>query len=181
MSPVQSAPGHVWGKLGLATLLVVLAAGGLGRAAGFHGLLFALGMQVLLMWWALYLLAVTSPALRGPRFTVQAWEAPLYRRLGAPAFGSVLRVVGWERLRRDSRGFSGTRTSLTRLDRATREAEYSHLLLALICLGIAAGALLMRAPDTAGWVLLTAVPTHLYPVMLQRTLRWRLQKLGLRN
>lgn len=168
-------------KLGSAALAVALAAWGLGRAAGVHTLLFALGVQVLLMWWALYLLALTRPVLRGPFFTVGGWEVPLYRRLGAPVFANILRWLGWERLRRDARGFGGTRASLARLDHATREAEYSHLLLALICLGLAVGALRLRAADTAGWLLLTTVPTHLYPVMLQRSLRWRLQQIGIKD
>nr|WP_244977121.1 hypothetical protein [Deinococcus humi] len=133
------------------------------------------------MWWALALLAVTRPPLRGAFFTVNGWEVCLYQRLGAPAFGTLLRRVGWERLRRDARGFSGTRASLARLDHATREAEYSHLLLALVCAGIALGALSLHAADTAGWLMLTAIPTHLYPVMLQRSLRWRLQRLGIRG
>ncbi|QLG13138.1 hypothetical protein HLB42_19665 (plasmid) [Deinococcus sp. D7000] len=171
----------LWTKPGLAALLVTLAAWGLGHVTGFHGLSFALGVQVLLMWWALYLLAVTKPALREGFFTVKSWEAPLYRRLGASAFDTLLRLVGWERLRRGARGFSGTRASLARLDRATREAEYSHLLLALICLGLAVGAFLLRAADAGGWLLLTAVPVHLYPVMVQRSLRWRLQQLGVRG
>ncbi len=168
-------------KLGGAALLVALAAWGLGGVTGFHTLLFVLGVQVLLMWWALYLLALTRPVLRAEFFTVSDWESPLYRRLGAPAFASILRWVGWDRLRENARGFGGTRTSLARLDHATREAEYSHLLLALICLGLAVGALRLCAADTAGWLLLTTIPTHLYPVMLQRSLRWRLQQLGIRG
>ncbi|QFP75322.1 hypothetical protein [Deinococcus sp. AJ005] len=168
-------------KLGGAALLVVLTAWGLSRVTGFHTLLFALGVQVLLMWWALYLLALTRPMLRGSFFTVGDWEVPFYKRLGAPVFANLLRWVGWERLRRDARGFGGTRASLARLDHATREAEYSHLLLALICLGLAVGALRLRAADTAGWLLLTTIPTHLYPVMLQRSLRWRLQRIGIKD
>ncbi|CAM3740987.1 hypothetical protein DEFR109230_10515 [Deinococcus frigens] len=162
-------------------LLVALAAWGLGRVAGFHTLLFALGVQILLMWWALALLARTKPALRGAFFIVRPWEAPLYQRLGASIFANILRLVGWERLRWGARGFGGTRASLARLDHATREAEYSHLLLALICLGLAAGAFLLHAADTAGWLLFTTIPVHLYPVMLQRSLRWRLQRLGIRE
>ena len=172
---------RIWAYLGLAAVLVALAAWGLGTVTGYHNLLFALGMQVLLMWWALALLALTRPTLRGAFFTVNGWEVRLYQRLGAPAFGTLLRRVGWERLRRDARGFAGTRASLARLDRATREAEYSHLLLVLICAGIALGALGLHAGDTASWLMLTAIPAHLYPVMLQRNLRWRLQRLGLRG
>lgn len=181
MTVARPARPDAWAKLGLAALLVALAAWGVGQWTGFHGLPFALALQVLLMWWGLYLLALTEPVLRGAFFTVQVWEAPLYRGLGASAFGRLLRWVGWERLRRGARGFGGTRASLARLDHATREAEYSHLLLALICLGLAAGALALRAPDTAGWLLLTTLFAHLYPVMLQRTLRWRLQELGVRG
>ncbi|GGL98320.1 glycosyl-4,4'-diaponeurosporenoate acyltransferase CrtO family protein [Deinococcus aerophilus] len=168
-----------WGRVALAALPLVGAAWVWGRVMGIHHLGFVLGLQVLLMWWALYLLHTARPGLRGGWFHVHGWEDALYQRLGVRAFGTLLRTVGWERVRQRARGFDGTRASLRRLEHSTREAEYSHLLLALVCVALSGGFAGWGAPDTAGWLLLTTVPVHLYPALLQRSVRGRLQRAGI--
>lgn len=164
----------LWPLLSLLSLL------SLGRWAqvrlAWHGPLLAVAWQVTLMWWALFVLWAVPLPLRADWFRVRAWEAPLYRRLGVHGFMLLLRAAGWERVRRGARGFTGARASLPRLERTTREAEFSHVLLAAVNLTLPAVTGMTR--DTAAWVLLTAVACHVYPVMLQRTLRARLQQLA---
>jgi hypothetical protein len=186
--PPRGAHGHYAGAgaaltsraLGVVpTLLAVLALADWGqRRLGWHGLPLALGTQVLLMWWALYLLWAAPLTLRAGWFQVRPWEVPLYRRLGVYAYRGLLRVVGWERLRRQAQGFNGTRASLRHYERRTREAEFSHVVLGGITLGLALISDQRGQWDTAGWLLVTGLFFHTYPVMLQRTLRARLQRLG---
>lgn len=160
-------------------LLAVLALGdGAQRSLGWHGLPLALGVQVLLMWWALYLLWALPLPLRAGWFWVRPWEAPLYRRLGVYGYMRLLRAAGWERLRREAQGFGGTRATLRHYERRTREAEFSHVLLGGITLGLALLSGLRGQGDTAAWLLATGLFFHAYPVMLQRALRERLQRLG---
>ncbi|AZI44388.1 hypothetical protein EHF33_16035 [Deinococcus psychrotolerans] len=147
------------------------------RCLGWHGLPLALTVQVLLMWWALYLLWAMPLPLRVDWFRVRPWETPLYRRLGIYAYRDLLRVMGWERLRRQAQGFDGTRASLQPYERRTREAEFSHVLLSGVNLMLILISNLRGQVDTAGWLLATGLFLHVYPVMLQRTLRERLQRL----
>ncbi|GGL20150.1 glycosyl-4,4'-diaponeurosporenoate acyltransferase CrtO family protein [Deinococcus radiotolerans] len=165
----------------LPLLLTVLALGAWVQGLGGHGLLLAVGLQVLLMWWALYVLWAWPPPLRGAWFRVKAWEVPLYRRLGVYPYMALLRALGWERLRRQAQGFDGTRLTLGRYERFTREAEFSHALLGLVTLGLVGVTALRGQGDTAAWLLLTGVVCHGYPVMLQRTLRVRLERLMRRS
>lgn len=166
-----------WTRLALGLLGVLGLSLLTGRVTGYRTLPFAVVVQVLLMRWALALLRLTRPALRGEWFRVRAWEAPLYRAAGALRYRALLRRVGWERFRRDAQGFDGTRASLPAYERATREAEYSHLILGAMTAALVLFAALRRAAGTAGWLTLTGVVFHLYPVLLQRTLRARLQRL----
>lgn len=159
---------------GVALALAWLA----GRVLGVHGLPFVVVVQVLLMRWALVLLVSVRLTLEGGWFRVHAWEPPVYRALGVLRYMALLRAVGWERFRQAAQGYDGTRSSLPRYERATREAEYSHLLLALICAAVIGEAAVQRAWDTALWFLLTTLLLHVYPVLLQRTMRARLQRLG---
>lgn len=158
-------------------MVLVLAAWLAGRLIGVHGLPFVVLVQILLMRWALLLLQETRPALRNDWFRVRPWEPGTYRWFGIYGFMLLLRALGWERFRREAQGFDGTRKSLVRYERMTREAEYSHLLLLLICVVPLLTAIVLRAWDTAMWVMVSTVLLHAYPVMLQRTLRARLQRL----
>lgn len=86
-------------------------------------------------------------------------------------------MVGWERFRRQAQGFDGTRASLPHYEQATRRAEYTHVLLAALNLGLAASFWRGAQRDSAGWLLATGVFFHVYPVMLQRAVRARLGRL----
>jgi Glycosyl-4,4'-diaponeurosporenoate acyltransferase len=145
--------------------------------AGF-GLGMVLAAAWLLMRWALWALNRTRPALRGRWFRVAPWEPKVYRALGVYQYQTLLRVSGWERFRSEAQGFDGSRASLPRYERSTREAEASHGVLALLCTVLILCAWRLHARDTATWLLLTSVFCHFYPVLLQRTLRARLQRLG---
>ncbi|WP_102125990.1 hypothetical protein [Deinococcus planocerae] len=148
-----------------------------GRVVGFRGLPFALTAHVLLMRWALYVLRAVP--VRPPErwYRVRPWEPGLYRRLGVLGYRRLLRRVGWERFRRGATGFDGRRASLPAYERATREAEFSHLLLAGLGTGLVAGAVARRAWNAAGWLLGANLFFQVYPVMLQRTMRARLERL----
>nr|WP_281416336.1 hypothetical protein [Deinococcus aestuarii] len=97
------------------------------------------------MRWALYVLRAVS--LRPPErwYRVRPWEPGLYRRLGVLGYRRLRRRVGWERFRREATGFDGRQASLPAYERATREAEFSHLLLAGLGTGLVAGAVARRA------------------------------------
>ena len=168
-----------WLRVTLWAGVVVALAWLAGRVLGVHGLPFAVVVQVLLMRWALVLLASVRLTLEGGWFRVHTWEPPVYRALGVLRYMALLRAVGWERFRQAAQGYDGTRRSLPRYERATREAEYSHLLLAVLCAAVIATAAVQRAWDTALWSLLTTLLLHVYPVLLQRTMRARLQRLGI--
>ncbi|GAA4003617.1 hypothetical protein GCM10022631_13210 [Deinococcus rubellus] len=164
----------------MASLLAVLVLSDwMQQRLAWHGLLLALTVQVLLMWWALYLLWAMPLLLRADWFWVRPWEAPLYHRLGIYAYKSLLSAVGWERLRRQAQGFDGTRASLRPYERRTREAEFSHVLLGGVTLLLMLISSLRGQGDTAGWLVASGLFLHAYPVMLQRTLRERLQRLGI--
>lgn len=147
------------------------------RLLGLHHPLLVVLLQIALMRWALVLLHDTHPALTSRWFQVRDWEPGLYRSVGVYHYMNLLRLVGWERFRRAAQGFDGSRGSLRTFERMTREAEYSHLLLLLICAVLLLILAAVHAWDTSGWLLGTTMFFHLYPVMLQRTLRARLQGL----
>ncbi|UBV45438.1 hypothetical protein LAJ19_20135 (plasmid) [Deinococcus taeanensis] len=143
-------------------------------------------LPTLLLAWFIHLLLMASAAALLPRptpgvagllpFKVLREELHWYRRLGIRHFNRLLEFTRWNRVVRSMRRFGGTRGELWILAEETWRSELVHGWSALTALWTAL--LLGRLfPSLAGWLLLLSVPLHLYPIMLQRTLRGRIQQL----
>lgn len=111
-------------------------------------------------------------------FRVPAGERVLHRMLGVGNFGWLLERSGWNRrvvvpLRR----FDGTRAGLRSLERSALGGIIAHGACFAVHLLLAAAALFTGHPWGALWILLPGVVLHLYPVLLQRSIMLRLQRL----
>jgi hypothetical protein len=155
---------------------VVAVCWAVGAAFGFDTFVVAWTAHFTLMAWMAALVDAARPALRGGWYRVRPWEPRVYRLLGVGGYRRLLRAVGWERLNR--RPFDGTRASLAALDRATRSSEVAHLILAAIGAGLVVVAAAFRAWHAFGWLLALDVVLHVYPVLLQRTVRFRVSRLA---
>ncbi|MEU8615633.1 hypothetical protein AB0C29_47400, partial [Actinoplanes sp. NPDC048791] len=148
-----------------------------GTAFGYRGPAFAWVLHFLLMGWSSGVLDAARPRLTSSYFRVRDWEPAGYRRLGAWWYLRLLRAIGWERLMRGGRGFTGTRVSLAVLDRQTRSAECGHLVVAVVVTAVSVVAAAAGAWDAVAWLSGLTVLLHLFPVLLQRALRARIQRL----
>lgn len=173
---VQPAEAGACG-LGLDLLSIVGLAVFAGIGFGFGTLAWAWGLHLLLMLWMLAVEARVFLPYEGGWYRVRSWEPRLYRRLGVLGFMRLLRRVGWERANRQAKKFDGTRTSFSAYERGTRSSEFNHAVLGLVGFGLFGGAVALRAWDTAAWLLAVNMVLHVYPVMLQRTMRARIQGL----
>lgn len=111
-------------------------------------------------------------------FRVPAGERVFHRMLGVGNFASLLERSGWNRhvvvpLRR----FDGTRSGLRPLERSALGGIIAHGACFAVHLLLAAAALITGHPWGALWILLPGVGLHLYPVLLQRSIMLRLQRL----
>jgi hypothetical protein len=141
------------------------------------GFAFALVTHFLLMFWAVAVSAAWAPPLDHRWFVVQSWEPRSYRTMGAPLFERGLSAIGWNRLVEGTRAFDGSGAGLPALDEHTRRSELAHLVCFLVAVVVAAGAVWSRWWSGAAWLVGLGVVVHLYPVMLQRLLRGRIQSL----
>jgi hypothetical protein len=102
----------------------------------------------------------------------------LHRILGVGVFGWVLDVSGWNRhLAEPMRGFSGTRGGLPSLEQGVRAGAIAHGASFMVHIVLAGLAGFTGHLSGAWWILLSGVPAHLYPMLLQRSLTLRLQPL----
>jgi hypothetical protein len=152
-----------------------------GNAFGYRTLIFAWTLHFVLMAWISGVVDTAKPGLRGRWFWVREWESSVHRRLGAWWYMRFLHLVGWERLTRRGAVFTGTRASLAALDRQTRQSEFSHLIIAVLVTTVSAVAALAGAWDAAVWLSGLTLVLHVYPILLQRALRARIQRLQARR
>lgn len=142
---------------------------------GPTGFIFAWVAHFILMAWAA---AVLGPRMRVPDYAwlrVRDWEPRLYASLGVRLFGRLLDAIGWNRVIARERGFDGTRRGLAGLDQHTRRSEIGHIMCWLAAVTLAVGALGAGSWVGAWWLLGLGIPLHLYPMLLQRVLRARIQ------
>jgi len=178
--PPERGPVRWLGVLGV----VVGVAAGLvffERIAGFRSFLFAFELHFLLMFAASVIDTLLAPELDSPRFDVTPREVALYRRLGVLGFMRLLQRIGWTRALRDKKVFDGTRATLAQYERATRHGENNHTWLFLLVLAPLSWAAVHGWWDAVLWMGSMNVVFHLYPILLQRTQRARLQGLLLRR
>ena len=71
--------------------------------------------------------------------------------------------------------------SMVQFEAGTRLAERCHLVSLLLVLPSASYALMLGWTGFAVWILLPNIPLHLYPVLLQRYTRARLQRVRMRS
>ncbi len=165
----------------VALLVLVSAAAPVAcRAAaavlGVRGPAFAWVTSWTLMGWVAVAVRTARPPLRSPWFAVGEREARAHRRLGVRAYGRALRAISWEAVLAAQRPFDGTRASLVAAEHATREAELAHLVGGGASAAVVAGTAAAGAWRTAGWWATTALLLHAYPVLSQRLVRRRLQR-----
>ena len=163
------------GALGVCALGVALLAW-FARHCGVASPLFAFEFHFVGMACAVYMDKLLAPRLDGRRFEVSPGEVRVYRCLGALAFMRTLRAVGWEAALRVGNRFELKRATLCDYERATRQGENAHAILFVLTVVVAAATL---ASQTAAgpWLLGLGVVFHVYPVMMQRSQRARLQPL----
>ncbi|MDO4263240.1 MAG: hypothetical protein Q4C67_03505 [Deinococcus sp.] len=124
------------------------------------------------------------PDAAGPlRFTVSGHQGALYRVtlhrwLGVGAFGRLLERTGWNTLVRSARGYGGGRRGLPQLAEQTWRSELGHVWALLTALALSAVLLCLHQPEATFWLVALAAPLHLYPALLQRHVRARIQRLG---
>ena len=178
-APASPGRGQLWRWLGMTLgLFAVIGVAALtGMSFGFGTFAWAWLVHFLLMIWILALEAVASLPYEGRWYAVRAWEPPLYRRLGVMGFMRLLRRVGWEWANRGAKKFDGTRASLAAYERGTRSSEFNHAVLAAVGFVLVLGSVLLRAWEAAFWLLAVNLFLHVYPVMLQRTMRARVSGL----
>jgi len=146
-------------------------------AYGFRSFAFALLSNCLIVSWVALAGQFVSFVLGSRYYRIRPFEREghLYEKVGTGFFQMLVGRGPWTILNPTLR-FSGKVAQLAGLEKEMRKAEGGHLLAFIAVILATVFTAVQGWLDAAGWLLLFNVPFNLYPVMLQRCNRARIQR-----
>ena len=151
------------------------------NAFGFRSVTFALLANWLIVSWVALAGQFVSFVLGSSYYRIRPFEQEghLYEKVGTRLFQKLVGRGPWTILNPTLR-FSGKVAQLSDLEKEMHKAEAGHLL-AFLTVSLATVFAASRGwLDAVGWLLLFNIPFNLYPVMLQRRNRARIQRIQAR-
>ena len=123
-------------------------------------------------------------ALELPLFSSSYFESKrferkgrIYRWTGIQLFVAFLRLIGWERMWRKQSPVQNNGDALRKYAESTRGAEAIHAMAGLCIFALSVSIALRYSWSGTKWLLLVNAVVNLYPVMLQRYNRPRVERL----
>ncbi|SIR08913.1 glycosyl-4,4'-diaponeurosporenoate acyltransferase CrtO family protein [Pontibacter lucknowensis] len=166
----------------LSTFFILLFATGsilvVAYLLGVSSFSFAWVLNFLLMMGVSSLMQTFKPKLTAAYFDGKNWErnGRVYSWLGVNTFRKILVWVGWEKLHKAANPVKKDLQALKKLEYNTRQSEFGHLVIFFIVLASAAWVALYYGIKQSLWLMSLNVILNLYPILVQRYNRPRLQR-----
>jgi len=162
----------------VATLFLVAILVLLGLSTRFGPFVHAALVNLAVVGWAAFVLPLRGLPPFDEYYTLRAWERSgrVFHWLGVPLFRALVRrgPLSLPNRALPAAWHSG---DPARIESETRAAEGGHAIAFLIVVVLAIVSLVRGAQERAIWLAMLDVPMNLYPVLLQRDHRHRLQEL----
>ena len=139
---------------------------------------FSIALNFSLMMWVTILESQLKPSLASRYYYPYSFEkqGELYRILGIAWYRAILVKTGWEKLRQQHTPITKSLQNVLAYERASRVAEAGHMVVGIIVLGITGYVSTAYSVADARWLILFNILLNVYPVLLQRHIRPRLQR-----
>ncbi|MDO6390151.1 hypothetical protein Q4E40_08440 [Pontibacter sp. BT731] len=166
----------------LSTFLIFLFAvsmiAAIAYMQGFTSFTFAWVLNFMLMMGVSSIMQTFKPGLNAKYFDVKGWETDgkVYKWLGVHAFRKLLVWIGWEKLHKAVNPVKKDLQALNKLEYNTQQSEFGHLVIFFIVLAFFVGVALREGIGQSLWLIFLNVLLNLYPILVQRYNRPRLQR-----
>ena len=162
----------------IASLLLVALLVLLGLRTSTGPFVHAALVNLVVVAWAAFVLPLRGLPPFDEYYALRTWERSgrVFHWLGVPLFRAVVRR-GPLSLSNRALPAAWQSGDPERIERETRAAEGGHAIAFLIVLLLAIVSLVRAAPERAAWLVALDIPMNLYPVLLQRDHRHRLQEM----
>lgn len=162
----------------LISLFAVSMIAAIAYLQGFTSFTFAWVLNFMLMMGVSSVMQTFKPGLTSSYFDVKGWETDgkVYKWLGVHAFRKLLVWVGWEKLHKAVNPVKKDLQALSKLEYNTRQSEFGHLIILFIVLAFSVGVALHEGIGQSLWLIFLNALLNLYPILVQRYNRPRLQR-----
>jgi hypothetical protein len=139
---------------------------------------FAWALNFLLMACVINFTETLKGQLTSWYYNEQPWErgGKIYRSLGIDFYRKLLVWIGWEKLNKKSNPVEKNTEALIHLHNRTKKSELGHLLILIIVLGFNIFVAFKFGILKSLWLLILNILLNLYPVLLQRYNRPRIER-----
>jgi hypothetical protein len=143
-----------------------------------YSMAFAWALNFLLMIFVLFFTETLKSPLTSSYYNEKAWEqrGKVYERFGVNFFRKLLVWIGWEKLNKKAKPVQKNTEALTHLYYETKKSEINHLIILFIVLGFNVFVAIQFGVLKSLWLLLLNVLLNLYPILLQRYNRPRIER-----
>lgn len=159
-------------------VITVILVGGLVHYIGVQGFLFAWSLNFMLMACTFTFTETLKNELTFSYFNDKAWElrGKIYESFGINIYRKLLVLIGWEKLNKKSNPMEKNTKALMHLHYRTKQAELGHLIIFIIVIGFNIFVAFKFGILKSLWLLVLNILFNLYPVLLQRYNRPRLER-----
>jgi hypothetical protein len=135
-------------------------------------------LNFLLMFFMVAFTGVLKSPLASPYFDEKEWErrGKIYEYLGINFFRKLLVWIGWEKVIRKSYPIEKNTKVLENLHYQTKKSELEHLVILVIVFGFNVFVAFKFGVLKSLWLLLLNILFNLYPILLQRYNRPRIER-----
>jgi hypothetical protein len=150
---------------------------------GLHSFIFAWVLNFMLMVGVLYITETFKPSLISTYYNSKKWEAEgkIYKWFWVDEFRKILVWVGWEKLNKASNPVNKNLDTLLQLEYRTRQSEIGHLIIFVIVLIFNLVVVFKYGIIQSLWLFFLNKVLNVYPIIVQRYNRPRLQNIINRN
>jgi hypothetical protein len=139
---------------------------------------FAWALNFLLMAGTINFTEALRGQLNSRYYNEQPWErgGKIYRSLGIHFYRKLLVWIGWEKLNKKAAPVEKNTEALIHLHNRTKKSELGHLIILIIVLGFNIFVAFKFGIVKSLWLLILNILFNLYPVLLQRYNRPRIER-----
>lgn len=160
-----------------AALAAMLAS--LWSSIGPHHPAFAFCVALAAFGFAIFMGGGIAKKVPDRTFAITDNQPELFRKAGVQLFDRALTAIGWNSLILKMRKPVNKTSDLTTLITELKSSATGHACALTVHATTALISLIGGAPITALWIAISAIPLHLYPLMLQLVNMHRVNKLRL--
>ena len=164
--------------LSLTVIVTIFLVYGIVYKFGFLGFLFVWMLNFVLMMCVFFFTETLKSEFKSDYYLEKSWEkkVKIYEAFGINWFRKLLVIIGWEKLNKKANTVEKNLQALVHLEYRTKQSELGHIIIFFIVLAFTIYVAITFGIKESVSLIILNILLNLYPVLLQRYNRPRLQK-----